>query len=151
MIHIFSLLIANELCPRISDLLIQAEFCHFNQTFSDMCAAPFSSFLCNQPEVREPFMLNFTPCVHRHVNRIYNVCKCGYRGGRRECITCELCNGRTTVMNVIHMCAHMHECTRTTTHTDTHTQAQTHMLTYTLICTPTYMCVNPLSFPFSWF
>ena len=129
-IHIFSLLIDNELCIRTPNLLIQAEFCHFSQEFSDLCAAPFSRFLCNQPDDIEHYTLDFTQCANRHINQTHNLCKCGYRGGRRECIPCELRNGRTTVVNVLYMCVHMYECTHTHTSDDTCTHAHMHPHTH---------------------
>ena len=141
-IHIFSLLIDNEFCIRTPNLLIQAEFCHFSQEFSDSCAAPFSRFLCNEPDDIEHFTLDFTQCANRHINQTHNLCRCGYRGGRRECIPCELHNGRTTVMHVIHMCAHMCECSYTQakithTHKQRYMHTCTHTHTHTRMHTPT--------------
>ena len=165
-IHIFSLLIDNELCIRTPNLLVQAEFCHFSQEFSDSCAAPFSRFLCNQPDDIEHFTLDFTQCANRHINQTHNLCTCGYRGGRRECIPCELHNGRTTHVIHMHTCTHEHmhpHNIRTHTHTSTNTHAHMNICTHTTyghththkhkhtcthISTPTYKCMNPLSFSF---
>ena len=61
--------------------LEQQEFCHYNEQFRDMCAPPARLIL-------EGIAITPEGSVN---NPDYELCRCGFRQGNRDCIHSKLC------------------------------------------------------------